>query len=162
MAEQPQTIVQPAAPPNKPKGARNQENLQNIFSFLLASCILRASAKITNCFFFSLLRFFTPSRNSSCCFSSLAIFSFSSAIICLSICGVNFDIFFMNNSIDLSNLIIHPYSFLPYNLAKCKTCPFACYFFTKKFVWCCRFCNFCSLIAVLSYRSWLGNNYMDE
>ena len=31
MAEQPQTIVQPAAAPNKPLGARNQSNLQSIF-----------------------------------------------------------------------------------------------------------------------------------
>ena len=31
MAEQPQTIVQPAAPPSKPKGARNQSNLQTAF-----------------------------------------------------------------------------------------------------------------------------------
>ena len=32
MAEQKQTIVQPAAPPNKAKGARNQSNLQSMFS----------------------------------------------------------------------------------------------------------------------------------
>jgi len=32
MAEQPQTIVQPAAPSSAPKGARNQQNLQNIFA----------------------------------------------------------------------------------------------------------------------------------
>ena len=31
MAEQTQTIVQPAAPPNKAKGARNQSNLQSMF-----------------------------------------------------------------------------------------------------------------------------------
>jgi len=31
MAEQPQTIVQPAAPVDKPYGARNESNLQSIF-----------------------------------------------------------------------------------------------------------------------------------
>ena len=31
MAEQTQTIVQPAVPPNKAKGARNQSNLQSMF-----------------------------------------------------------------------------------------------------------------------------------
>ena len=32
MAAQPQTIVEPAAPVDKPLGARNQENLSKIFS----------------------------------------------------------------------------------------------------------------------------------
>ena len=31
MAEQKQTIIQPSAPPNKSKGARNQSNLQSMF-----------------------------------------------------------------------------------------------------------------------------------
>ena len=31
MAEQKQTIVQPAIPSNKPKGTRNQSNLQSMF-----------------------------------------------------------------------------------------------------------------------------------